>query len=218
MSSLRNVFSKLAAAVALLAGGSAAASTNMHEGVRVARAHARIVQQRPLHWVGDQPAYIDEDGAVVVGRRWIRDAQGESIPDPRDVYTVLEDESYNVKTTAGIDFLFLQGYATTGLGTNGLNFIALSNDTLTETSASTTLSTEIAANGLTRAQGTYAHSGGTSTATISKTFTATGAQSCQKAALFTAVSAGTMNHALSFAQRALQTGDTISISFTVTIS
>jgi hypothetical protein len=138
-------------------------------------------------------------------------------PDPDSYEVVSVEETYNVITTAGRDFLHLQGYGTSGLGTNGLNYIALSNDTLTETSASTTLSTEIAANGLTRAQGTYAHTGGTNTTTIQKVFTATGAQSAQKAALFTASSSGTMNHALSFTQRTLANTDTLTITFTITL-
>lgn len=132
--------------------------------------------------------------------------------------TILGDETvHNVITNAGRDFLHLQGYGSSGLGANGLNYIALSNDTLTETSASTTLSTEIAANGLSRAQGTVAHTNGTNTTTVSKTFTASGAQAAQKAALFTASSAGTMNHALAFTQRSLQIGDTLAITFTITL-
>lgn len=132
---------------------------------------------------------------------------------------VLSDEViFNVKTTVGIDFTFAQTYGTSAQA-NGLNYIALSNDTLTETTASTTLSTEIAANGLARAIGAYAHTGGASTATISKTFTcATGAQSAQKAALFSASSAGTMHHALAFTQRALQVGDQLAVTFTITLT
>lgn len=138
-------------------------------------------------------------------------------PDPTSYEVLAEETTYNVITNSGRDFLHVQGYGTAGLGANGLNYIALSNDTLTETTASTTLSTEIAANGLTRAQGTVAHTGGTNTTTVDKTFTATGAQSAQKAALFTASSSGTMNHALAFTQRALISGDTLQITFTITL-
>ncbi len=55
---------------------------------------------------------------------------------------------WNVKTTAGIDFLFAQGYGSSGAQANGLVYIGLSNDALTETTASTTLSNEITGNGL----------------------------------------------------------------------
>lgn len=124
----------------------------------------------------------------------------------------------NVKTNAGIDFLHSQGYNTSGAQANGLCYIALSNDTVTETATSTVLSNEIVANGLSRAIGTYAHTAGTTTTTISKTFTATGAQSAQKAALFSASSSGTMNHVLSFTQRTLANTDQLAVTFTITLS
>jgi hypothetical protein len=124
---------------------------------------------------------------------------------------------WNVKTNAGIDFNHTQSYGTSPAG-NGLNYIALSNDALTENAASTTLSSEIVANGLERAQGTVAHTPGATTTTVSKVFTATGAQAAQKAALFTASSAGTMHHALAFTQRTLATNDQLSLTFTITIS
>lgn len=129
------------------------------------------------------------------------------------------ETSYNVKTTAGIDQLFLQGYGSSGLSTNGFNYIALSNDSLTETTASTTLSNEIAANGLSRAQGTYAHTVGTGSCTIQKIFTcATSSQSAQKAALFNASSSGVMQHALAFSSRSLLVGDTLTLTYTISIS
>lgn len=130
---------------------------------------------------------------------------------------ISEETVYNVITTAGRDFLHVQGYGSAGLGSNGLNYIALSNDTLTETSASTTLSNEITLNGLGRAQGTVSHTNGTNTTTIARTFTATGAQSAQKAALFTLSSGGTMNHALAFSQKNLATNDQLAITFTITV-
>lgn len=124
--------------------------------------------------------------------------------------------TYNLVTFAGRDFMHAQIYST-GPGANGLNYIALSNDAVTETTASTTLSNEIVANGLDRQIGAYSHTAGTNTTTISKTFTATGAQAAQKAALFTASSGGTMNHVLGFTQRSLQTNDTLAITFTLTV-
>jgi hypothetical protein len=145
-------------------------------------------------------------------------AQGH-IQHIRDGKIIWEETIYNVKTTAGIDFTFAQTYGSSGAQANGLCYIALSNDTLGETTASTTLSTEIAANGLSRAIGAYAHTTGTSTCTISKTFTcATAPQSAQKAALFSAASTGTMHHALAFTQRALQINDQLAVTFTITLT
>ena len=126
----------------------------------------------------------------------------------------------NLITNVGRIFLHTQGYSTASGVAGGLCYIALSNDTVTEIATSTTLSTEIAANGLTRAQGavTLPTGAGVST-TIAKTFTcATAPQAAQKAALFTAVSAGTMCHVLAFTQRSLQIGDTLAVTFTITTS
>jgi hypothetical protein len=189
------------------------------ETVNLARAHGRQTIQRPKEFIGSEPAYRTDDGTLTPGRRWItHPVLGCQVPDPRDVETIYDDQSLNVKTLAGIDFLHVQGYGTAGLVTNGLNWIALSNDALTETNASTVLSSEIIANGLQRAQGAVVHTGGASTTTIAHTFTATGAQSCQKAALFALAAVGAMNHVLAFTQRTLQLNDTILITFTITLS
>jgi hypothetical protein len=137
----------------------------------------------------------------------------------RDGKLIWEETVLNVKTTAGIDFTFSQTYNTSGAQANGLCYIALSNDTLTETSASTTLTNEITANNMGRAVGAYAHTPGASTATISKTFTCqTGAQAAQKAALFSASSTGTMHHVLAFTQRSLQINDQLAVTFTITLT
>lgn len=220
--------SKLATAMVAITqvGGGMAYAENAGEGVKLAHARAHFVQQRPKEFLGlddaghPVPAYRNDVGELVQGRRWIIDLRTlAKIPDPRDVVTIWEGDSKNIKTTVGIDFLFSQGYSAASVATTGFSFIALSNDTLTETSASTTLSTEIAANGLARVAATYAHTTGTATATLAHTFTCTTApQAAQKAALFTLVSAGTMNHALSFTQRSLQIGDTLAITFTITLS
>lgn len=129
-----------------------------------------------------------------------------------------EETVHNVITNTSRVFLHTQGYGDSP-GANGLNFIGLSNDALTETAASTTLSSEIAANGLARAQGTITLPTGAGTqTTIAKTFTcATAPQAAQKAALFTASSGGIMGHVLAFTQRSLQIGDTLAVTFTITL-
>jgi len=124
---------------------------------------------------------------------------------------------WNLITLAGRDFLHYQGYGTSVPSACGLNFIALSNDTVTETSASTVLSNEITTNGLGRVQGAVAHTIGTNTTTVLNEFTATGGQSAQKAALFTAISSGTMNHVLGFTQRTLANGDKLTLTYTITL-
>lgn len=164
---------------------------HLSESMPLPRARAVIVHRRPVAW----------------------DAAGL----PTRFQELGREEVHNVITTVGRDFIHTQSYGT-GPAANGLNYIGLSNDALTETSASTVLSNEIAANGLARAIGAVAHTVGTAVTTVDKTFTCTTApQAAQKAALFTAGAAGTMNHALAYTQRSLQIGDTLQVTFTITI-
>jgi hypothetical protein len=167
----------------------------LKDDLKLNPAKGTIVQMRPTRWLDENTP--DPDSYVMVGG---------------------VEETYNVITTAGRDFIHLQAYGTSGLASNGLNYIGLSNDSLTEDASSTTLSNEITANGLARAQGTVAHTNGQNTTTISKTFTCTtNPQAAQKAALFTQASGGTMCHVLGFTQRSLQVGDTLAITFTITL-
>jgi hypothetical protein len=179
---------------ALLAFFSVRSPAALGEGVVLQRARGVIEHRRPTRWL--------DDGS----------------PDPSSYELVGREVTYNLITNAGRDFLHVQGYGSSGLGANGLNYVALSNDAVTENAASTVLSNEIAANGLSRAQGTVNHTAGQNTSTIAKTFTcATSAQAAQKAALFTANSNGTMCHVLGFTQRSLQVGDTLTVTFTITL-
>jgi hypothetical protein len=128
------------------------------------------------------------------------------------------EEVMNLVLNAGRVQVHKQAYGTTGLATNGFNYIGLSNDAGAPAASDTTLASEIAANGLTRAQGTVTlPTGSGNQTTVDKTFAATGAQSCQKTALFDASSSGNMNHEASFTQRNLITTDTIQITATITL-
>lgn len=184
---------------------------NLPDGLHMGRASALVTHWRPKFWE------LNDAGESVPVQRFLETEQGR-FPDPEFYDLISEETTLNVKTTVGIDFTFNQTYGQSGAA-SGLTYIALSNDTLTETSASTTLSTEITTNGLGRALGTYAHTTGASTCTVANTFTcATAAQSAQKAALFSAASVGTMQHALAFTQRPLQVGDTLAVTFTITLT
>lgn len=128
------------------------------------------------------------------------------------------EEVDNILLNVGRVQAHKQCYGTTGLGTNGFNYIALTNDATAPAASNTTLTSEIAANGLTRAQGTVTlASGSGNQTTVDKTFTATGSQSCQQTALFDASSSGNMNHHATFTQRNLITNDTIQVTFTITL-
>lgn len=181
----------------------------LKEFIPIGRASMKVTHRRPTDFLKDK-----KNGG------FLKDvATGLFLPDPRSFKMVDEPEVvWNLITNAGRIFLHTQGYGTAGLGANGLNYIALSNDAVTETATSTVLSNEITLNGLGRAIGTVTlPTGSGNQTTIDKTFTATGAQSAQKAALFSAASVGTMNHVLSFTQRALITSDTLQITFTITL-
>jgi hypothetical protein len=193
-----------------------AARVALADEVRAPRASAKIAHRRPLRWIHPNGTVYD---AAADGSQGAFFASLGCVPDASSYLAIgVDEEVWNVKTNVGIDFIHTQSYGTAPAG-NGLNYIALSDDTVTETATSTTLSNEIAANGLTRAQGAVAHTAGTTTTTVDHTFTCnTAQQKCQKAALFTAASNGTMNHVLGFTERTLQVGDTIDITYTLTIS
>lgn len=100
-------------------------------------------------------------------------------------------------TSAGKDFQSLQMFSTTP-GANGANYVALTANATAPSAADTSLAGEFAAasGGLNRAQGTYAHTVGTGTTTITKTHTANAndgaSNQVNKAGLLTAAGGGTL--------------------------
>jgi hypothetical protein len=139
-------------------------------------------------------------------------------PRPDGTFEVVSEETVsNLLTKAGRDFLIQQTYSSSPSATASLRWIALSNDTLTETVDSTTLSNEITTAGLARAEGTVSHTAGTATVEVEHTFTATGAVTCRKAALLSASSSGSIHHILAFASaKTLASGETLTVRFTIT--
>lgn len=133
--------------------------------------------------------------------------------------------SHNLKTTGGIDFL-ANVISTTGTQPAVAKFLALSTDATAPAagdcaagSATCTLTGEVTTNGLARTAGTYAHTNGASTYTLTNTWTATGTvSSVQKAAVFNAASSGTMVFENTFTAVTLNTNDTIQVTWTITIS
>jgi hypothetical protein len=128
----------------------------------------------------------------------------------------------NLKTTAGIDFLFAQGYSAAP-GANGLNYVANSTDTtLSETAASTSMNDEIVAYGLQRAHGTYAHTAGQSTCTVTYQFTVAGYSgviTVGKCCLYSAAVGGAVTHILLLTTpQPLVNGNVFQVQFTITIS
>ena len=100
-------------------------------------------------------------------------------------------------TNAGKDFQALQMFSTTP-GTNGANYIAMTANATAPAVADTALTGEFAATsgGLNRAIASYAHTVGTGTTTLTKTFTANAndgsSNTVNKAGLLNLSSAGVL--------------------------
>ena len=100
-------------------------------------------------------------------------------------------------TSAGKDFQAAQMFGTAP-GTNGANYIAMTANNTAPAVADTTLAGEFAAasGGLNRVIGTYAHTAGTGTTTVTKTFTANAndgaSNTINKAGLFNLSAAGVL--------------------------
>ena len=133
----------------------------------------------------------------------------------------------NLVTSAGLVAIhtFIYGTAAqriaASLGADGLSYIALSDDATPPASGDTSLTGELSGNGLDRVAGTVTPPTGTGDiTTVAHEFTYSGgpAQTAQKTALFDAASSGNMAHEILFTQRTLGTGDTLNITFSITLS
>lgn len=138
-----------------------------------------------------------------------------------------EEEVANLITNAGRVAVHTYIYGTSAqrasasLGSNGLSFIGLSNDGTSPAAGDTSLTSELSGNGLTRAQGTVTLPTGSGTiTTVSHVFTYSGVspQGAQKTALFDASSAGHMAHEILFTPRTLNQNDTLTVTFSITVT
>jgi hypothetical protein len=139
-----------------------------------------------------------------------------------DDWKSLGPKKHNLLTNAGKDYLHAQYWTNNSAGGVGVNFIALSESTLTPAVTDTTLGGEITTNGLARTiASTRSHSAGANTTVLSLTFTASGSFTDVKAsALFNASSSGTMGHIANFSTGSgtLSSGDQIAVTWTMTAS
>ncbi len=128
--------------------------------------------------------------------------------------------------TAGKDFVASALGDRTGSREAAADYLALSASTTPPSAGDTTLGGEIttAGGGLIRAQATYAHTGGASTYTLSKTFTVNANDtipvSVAKVGVFNAGSAGKMpwSSLLSAVATLNAVGDNVTITETITLS
>lgn len=129
-------------------------------------------------------------------------------------------------TTAGKDFVASALGDRSGSREAAADYIALTANATAPAAGDTTLTAEIAtaSGGLVRAQATYAHTGGASTYTLTKTFTANGSDSLPvtvaKIGVFNASSAGKMpwESLLSPTATLSASGDALTITETITVS
>lgn len=128
--------------------------------------------------------------------------------------------------TAGKDFIAGALGDSSGSRPAAATYLGLTANTTSPASGDTTLTGEIttAGGGLVRAVATYAHTGGASTYTLTKTFTANGSDSLPvtvgKVGVFNASSSGTMpwSSLLSPTAQFSASGDSTAITETITIS
>ena len=127
-------------------------------------------------------------------------------------------KTHNLRTNGGTDFFNTQLYA---VGTAGAtaNYLAITSTSITPAVTDTTLSGELTTNGLARAQGSIAHTSGTGSSVLSKTWTYSGSTSTiiNGVGLFNASSSGTMTNeaAVTGAPTVTNSGDTITINYTL---
>jgi hypothetical protein len=138
-----------------------------------------------------------------------------------------EEEVGNLITNAGRVTLHTYLYGTAAqrasavLGADGLSYIGLTNDGAAPAAGDVALTSELSGNGLTRGPGVVVLPTGSGTVTtVTRVFTYVGgpSQAVQKTALFDAASGGHMAHEILFTSRTLATNDTLTVSFSITLS
>jgi hypothetical protein len=136
-----------------------------------------------------------------------------------DKWIPIVENKHNLLTNNGRDFIHNQAYTNTSAGTEGSRYIAVTTNATAPAAGDTTLTTEIASGGLSRAAATTnTHSAGTNTTTLGITFTASGAHtSVQKSGLFNASSSGIMTHENTFTAVTLATNDQLQVTWTLTL-
>ena len=137
----------------------------------------------------------------------------------KDDEQILCKNKHNLLTNAGRDYFHAQDYTNTSAGGVGVNFIALSENSGGAAAGHTAVAGEISTNGLARAlASTRTHSSGTNTTTLQNTFTASGSFSAvQLSGLLNAGSSGTLGHEATFTSVALVSGDTLQVTWTLTL-
>ena len=138
----------------------------------------------------------------------------------RDKFGRVKQEIHttNIRTNAGIDFV-ADALGNSTSQPAAADYIAVTTDAAAPVATDTTLAGELTVNGLSRAQGTYAHTVAATSYTVEHTFSVTGGpQTVAKAGLFNAAAAGTMVFEALFGSTAtVTTSDTLTVTWTINI-
>lgn len=189
---------------------------------------------RPAEWSGPQTHPHDEAPALAGADPVPAEPQ---LAELMDVVPLWRSHEHNpfcgefskdfrmLMTNAGQDAFFAQ-HINTGAQPAAFTYGALSADTTTESTASTTLTSEIttAGGGLLRKQMTYAHTTATNTGTLTATWTANGSDALPvtiaRIGILNAASAGTLGYDKKFTTTAVlsASGDALTVTFTLTRS
>ena len=119
---------------------------------------------------------------------------------------------------SGLDWISAQLFTNTSAGTRGCGFAALSENATAPAAGDTTVAGEITTNGLARKDvANKTHSAGTNVTVLDDSWTATGAfTAVQKVGYLTAISSGTLVIVKTFSSVALNSGDIIQVTLTIT--
>lgn len=128
-------------------------------------------------------------------------------------------------TSAGIDLMSRVMFDTASNATStyaAATYVAITADSAAPAAGDTALTSEQTTNGFARAQATYAHTNGTATAVMTKTFTSTqasGSTTINKAGLLNAASTGTLAYETAVpSPPALVLSDSVAFTWTMTLS
>jgi len=137
----------------------------------------------------------------------------------KDNEEILCHNKHNLLTNAGRDYFHAQDYTNTSAGGIGCNYIALSENSSGAAVGHTEVASEISTGGLGRTQAsTRTHSSGTNTTTLQQTFTSSATfTAVQLSGLLNAGSSGTLGHEATFTSVALVSGDTLQVTWTLTL-
>lgn len=213
------------------------------DGMLLQEAFTSAVKLMDYHVAaGESPAWVDSDSksleqlvkehfSIKQGRprTWGKDTGADRLPRMTDLMAtavapfLLAAFLLNLRTNTGRDWQanIMGGGGLSGAGTGTMrpaDYIGLTADTTAPNAADTVLASEVSSGSLVRAQAAFAHTSGTATYTLTKTFTSDQTIVVAKIGVFTAATGGTMAfETLLNATASMISGDQLAITETVTL-